>query len=293
MSEFKNTTIQANGLAFHCLEMGEGPLALCLHGFPDHATSFRHQLPVLANAGYRAVAPYLRGYAPTDIPPDGPYQAAALVQDTLALIDQLGEGSCVIIGHDWGAAAAHGAAVIAPEKIAKLVTIGVPHGPGLLESFVTSEAQRRRSWYMFFFQMPFADDAVALNDFAFIERIWQDWSPGWHYPAEEMVAVKETFKKPGVLQAALGYYRHTLNPANHVPELAGIQERVLTGDSIHIPTLYFHGAKDGCIGVELSDGIEEYFPKGLRKEIIADAGHFTHQEKPDEINRILLEFLQG
>ena len=91
MSEFKNTTVQANGLTFHCLEMGEGPLALCLHGFPDHANSFRHQLPVLAKAGYRAVAPYLRGYAPTDVPPNGPYQAAALVQDTIALIDQLGE----------------------------------------------------------------------------------------------------------------------------------------------------------------------------------------------------------
>lgn len=293
MSEFKNTTVQANGLTFHCLEMGEGPLALCLHGFPDHANSFRHQLPVLAKAGYRAVAPYLRGYAPTDVPPNGPYQAAALVQDTIALIDQLGGGSCVLIGHDWGAAAAHGAAVIAPEKITKLVTIAVPHGPGLFESFVTSQAQQRRSWYMFFFQMPFADEAVALNDFAFIEHIWRDWSPGWDYPPEEMAALKETFKKPGVLQAALGYYRHTLNPSNHVSELADIQERVLTADPIQVPTLYFHGVKDGCIGVELSEGIEQYFPKGLRKEIIADAGHFTHQEKPDEINRILLEFLQG
>ncbi len=293
MSVFKNTTVQANGLTFHCLELGEGPLTLCLHGFPDHAPSFRYQLPVLAKAGYRAVAPYLRGYAPTDVPPNGPYQAAALVQDTLALIDQLGGGSCVLIGHDWGAAAAHAAAVIASEKITKLVTIAVPHGPGLLESFITSQAQQRRSWYMFFFQMPFADDAVALNDFAFIERIWQDWSPGWEYPPEEMAALKETFKKPGVLQAALNYYRHTLNPAHHVPELADIQEHVLTGDPIQVPTLYFHGAKDGCIGVELSDGIEQYFPKGLRKEIIADAGHFTHQEKPDEINRMLLEFLQG
>ena len=106
MAEALQTTVQANGLTFHCLEMGEGPLALCLHGFPDHARSFRHQLPALADAGYRAVAPYLRGYAPTDVPPNGPYQAAALAQDTVALIDALG-GQCeVLIGHDWGAVAA-------------------------------------------------------------------------------------------------------------------------------------------------------------------------------------------
>ena len=98
--------------------MGEGPLALCLHGFPDHAHSFRFQLPALAAAGYRVVAPFLRGYAPTEVPNDGPYQAAALAQDAVALIDALGQGQAVLIGHDWGAVAAHGAAIVAPEKSA-------------------------------------------------------------------------------------------------------------------------------------------------------------------------------
>ena len=157
--------------------------------------------------------------------------------------------------------------------------------------FVTSPAQQRRSWYMFFFQMPFAEDAVTYNDFAFIERIWQDWSPGWSYPAEEMASLKETFGKPGVLQAALGYYRHTLNPANHVPALAGIQDQLFSAP-IQVPTLFFHGEKDGCIGVELSEGMESHFTKGLRKVIVPGAGHFIHQEKPDEINRVLVEFLK-
>jgi pimeloyl-ACP methyl ester carboxylesterase len=143
---------------------------------------------------------------------------------------------------------------------------------------------------MFFFQMPWAEDAVAYHDFAFLERIWQDWSPGWDYPKEEMDSLKETFRKPGVLQAALGYYRHTLNPANHVSALAGIQDRLFV-DLIQVPTLYFHGEKDGCIGVELSEGMESLFIKGLRKAIIPGAGHFVHQEKPDEVNRIMLEFL--
>jgi pimeloyl-ACP methyl ester carboxylesterase len=89
MQTFKTGSVKANGLDFQYLEMGEGPLVLCLHGFPDHARSFRHQLPVLAAAGYRAVAPYLRGYAPTENPPHGPYQLAALSQDVIALIDAL------------------------------------------------------------------------------------------------------------------------------------------------------------------------------------------------------------
>ena len=291
MQTFKTGTVQANGLHFHFLEMGEGPLALCLHGFPDHARSFRYQLPVLAAAGYRAVAPYLRGYAPTDVPANGPYQAAALAQDTVALIDALGSGPAVVFGHDWGAVAAHGAAIIAPAKVSKLITAAVPHGPAIFNAFVTSPAQQRRSWYMFFFQTLFAEDAVAYNDFAFLERIWQDWSPGWNYPVEEMASLKETFRKPGVLQAALGYYRHTLNPANHVPALASIQDQLFSAP-IRVSTLFFHGEKDGCIGVELSEGMESHFTKGLRKVIVPGAGHFVHQEKPDETNRVLVEFLK-
>ncbi len=284
-------SVQANGLEFHYLSMGEGPLALCLHGFPDHAHSFRFQLPALAAAGYRAVAPFLRGYAPTEVPADGPYQAAALVQDAVALIEALGQGQAVVIGHDWGAVAAHGAAIVAPQKISKLVTLAVPHGPKLFEAFVTSQAQQRRSWYMFFFQMPFADDAVALNDFAFIERTWQDWSPGWAYPAQDMESLKATFRKPGVLQAALGYYRHTFNPALQLPELASLQEQLFGATPIHVPSLYFHGAKDGCIGAELSEGMETLFTKGIQKVIVPDAGHFVHQEKPEVVNQRILDFL--
>ncbi|MBI3247000.1 MAG: alpha/beta hydrolase [Deltaproteobacteria bacterium] len=290
MQTFKIGSVKANGLNFHYLEMGEGPLVLCLHGFPDHARSFRHQLPALAAAGYRVVAPYLRGYAPTENPANGPYQPAALSQDVVALIDALAGKPSLVFGHDWGAAAAYGAATIAPEKVSKLITAAVPFPSAIFSAFVTNPEQQRRSWYMFFFQMPFAEDAVALNDYAFLERIWQDWSPGWRYPAEEMASLKETFRKPGTLQAALGYYRHMLNPANHDPALAPIQEKLFTVP-IDVPTLYFHGAKDGCLGLELADGMEQFFPKGLQTVVIPDAGHFVHQEKPEEVNKALLEFL--
>lgn len=290
MTDFKRGVVQANGVRFATLEAGDGPLVLCLHGFPDHARSFRHQLPALAAAGFRAVAPFMRGYAPTEAPADGRYQSAVLGQDIVALISALGCSSAHVFGHDWGALAAYGAAILAPEKVTKLITAAVPHGPAVATAFMSNYDQQRRSWYMFFFQHPLAELAVAHDDFGFIERLWQDWSPGWRYPADEMEALKATFRSPGVLQAALGYYRATLNPANQDPALSEIQAQIAMSP-VSVPTLYLHGARDGCIGVELADGMEALFPAGLRKVVVPDAGHFVHAERPDEVNQVVLDFL--
>jgi pimeloyl-ACP methyl ester carboxylesterase len=289
---FTTGTVQANGLNFGYLEMGQGPLALALHGFPDLPRTFRYQMVALAAAGYRVVAPYMRGYAPTEVPANGSYESAALAQDALALMDALsqqpGRVPVTVLGHDWGAAAAYGAASMAPERIAKLITMAVPHG--VTKALVTNPAQQRRSWYMFFFQMSFAETAVSYKDFAFIERLWEDWSPGWQVPSDEMAALKATLKQPGVLKAALNYYRHSLNPALQSPTLAAI--RAHSGDPIQVPTLYIHGANDGCVGAELTQGIEADFAKGLQKHIIPGAGHFVHQEQPQAVNDLILSFLK-
>src|SRR5687768_5569600 len=127
-ADFKMVKAQANGLSCSWIEMGSGPLVLALHGFPDLPRTFRYQMSALAQAGYRVVAPYMRGYFPTEAPPDGPYESAALVQDTLALIDLLSDRPVVLIGHDWGAEAAYSATLLAPEKISKLITLAVPYG---------------------------------------------------------------------------------------------------------------------------------------------------------------------
>lgn len=287
--DFTTGRVRANGLDFSFIETGRGPLVLALHGFPDLPRTFRHQMPFLAAAGYRVVAPHMRGNHPTDVPPDGPYETAALVQDVLALMDVLSPEPVILIGHDWGAAAAYGATRMAPNRVSKLITIAVPPPPALSMSFITNPEQQRRSWYMFFFQMSFAEKAVAHNDCALMERLWQDWSPGWQCPAEEMSTLKAAFKKPGVLQAALKYYRHSLNPANHRPELAYIREHM--GDPIGVPTLYIHGAKDGCIGVEIAEGAEKAFTGKVERKIL-DGGHFVHQERPEEVNALIEEFLK-
>lgn len=291
MLAMKTGSVRANGLQFATLEMGEGPLVLCLHGFPDHARSFRHQLPVLAAAGFRAVAPFMRGYAPTEAAADGRYQSAVLAQDAVELIAALGYESAHVFGHDWGAIAAHGAAILAPQRIKRLISAAVPHGPSVLNAFLSDYEQLRRSWYMFFFQTPFADAAVPAGDFHFIERLWQDWSPGWNYPAEEMEALKATFRKPGVYQAALSYYRCTLNPERQDPALADLQSQIAMAP-VPVPSLSIQGAEDGCMGANLTDGMEAFFPAGLQKHILPGAGHFVHQEKPEQVNKLVLDFLR-
>jgi pimeloyl-ACP methyl ester carboxylesterase len=249
-------------------------------------------MPALAAAGFHAVAPFMRGYSPTEPAPDSRYDSAALSEDALALITALGYKDAIIFGHDWGAVAAYGAASAAPERVSKLVTAAVPYGTKFFEALVINYAQQRRSWYMFFFQTAIAEAAVSFNDFAFLEKLWADWSPGWKWAPEDMEALKRSFRAKGTLTAALGYYRATLGPAFNMPvDPQGIAAAMSA--PINVPAMMIHGRDDGCIGAELLEGMEKLFPKGLKKEIVPGAGHFVHQEKPELVNEVVLKFLKG
>src|SRR5215468_4048460 len=174
-------SVRANGLEFGLLETGSGPLALCLHGFPDSAHTWRHLLPALAGAGFRAVAPFMRGYAPTAIPADGAYQVGALAADAVALHEALdGDADAVLIGHDWGAEAAYGAAAHAPGLWRRLVTLSVP--PAALDPVLFSDyEQLKRFFYLFMFRdsSGLADAVVASDGMSFLDKLWRDWSPGY------------------------------------------------------------------------------------------------------------------
>lgn len=291
MAAISEGSVSANGVQFAYLTAGEpdAPLALCLHGFPDSAHGWRHLLPALAQAGYRAVAPFQRGYAPTSVPADGCYQTGALAADAIALHDALGaDGSAVIIGHDWGASGTHGAAVHAPDRWAKVVTMAVPPGPAMAMAFVTNLAQVQRSWYMFFFQHGLADLVVPANDLAFIDLLWSQWSPG--YAAHDDLAfVKASLRDPANLTAALGYYRATLGDGYKDPALDAVQ--AATQGWATQPHLYLHGVDDGCIGVEVADSAAAMAPPNVRVEFVEQAGHFLHLERPAEVNARIVEFL--
>lgn len=283
--------VAANGLEFEVMEAGEGPLVICLHGFPDQARSWTGLLQRLARAGFRAVAPAMRGYAPSGAAPDGCYQSWATGGDAVALIPALGYEKAMVIGHDWGAAAAYAAATLAPERVEKLVTLSVPYGPQVLGAFLTDGDQQRRSWYMFFFQLPFAEAAVTLNDFAFIDRLWAEWSPGYVMPDADRAALKAMFAQPGVVEHALDYYRQVFSPSAIKPEWAPMAARA--SGPISVPALYLHGLDDGCMGAYLSDGMEAQFTAGFRRVLVEKAGHFLHLEQPEVVGEAIVEFLKG
>ena len=286
----RTSTVTANGVDFTYLECGSGPLALCLHGFPDSAHSWRHLLPALADAGYRAVAPFTRGYAPTSVPADGYFQTGALSADANALHEALGAGSdAVIIGHDWGAPSVYGAVGSAPERWSKVVGMAVPPGGAMNMAFVTNQAQLKRSWYMFFFQHPLADMVVPANDLAFIDMLWADWSPG-HAAAEDIENVKNCLRDPANLTAALGYYRATLGAGARNPDYDLIQ--IAGAGELTRPTLYLHGRNDGCIGAEVAESARAMCP-WARVEIVEDAGHFLQLEQPAVVNKLIVDFVTG
>ena len=278
----------ANGIDFAYLECGSGPLALCLHGFPDSAHSWRHLLPALAEAGFRAVAPFTRGYAPTSIAPDGMYQTGALSADANALHDVLGGASdAVIIGHDWGAPTVYGAAASEPDRWRRVVGMAVPPGPAFGAAFVGNLAQIKRSWYMFYFQHPLADMVVPSNDLAFVDMLWRDWSPG--YPGDaDAENCKVCLRDPAHLAAALGYYRATIGTGPRDARYDAIQ--AAGGGQLTQPTLYLHGSNDGCIGVEVAEACRAMSP-WVDVRIIDGAGHFLQLEKPAEVNSAIIEWV--
>ncbi len=285
--------IAANGVEFEILEAGSGPLALCLHGFPDSAHTWRYLLPKLAQAGFRAVAPFMRGYAPTGLAPDGCYQLDALVADAIALHEALdGDARAVLIGSDWGAEAAYGAAAAAPDRWNRLVTIGVP--PLALDKRLFSDYdQLKRFFYLFFMRTQFAESVLSLNGMAFIDRLWEDWCPGYE-AREDLGFVKLCLGQPENLSAAIGYYRAE-EPAleqiglakEHAVEQSASRRRAPQ------PTLYLHGERDGCIDVSLISDAERHLSPGSKAEIIEGAGHFLQVERPDLANDRIVMWLQS
>jgi pimeloyl-ACP methyl ester carboxylesterase len=273
--------VSANGLRFGYISAGDvgddRPLALCLHGFPDSAHTWRHLLPVLAAAGFRPVAPWTRGYAPTEVPADGDYTVAALAADANALHEALGgDGDAVLIGHDWGAITAYGAAALEPDRWRRVVTMAVPPPPVASSAFFRYP-QLKRSFYVYLFQTPLAEFVAAADDLAFIDNLWLDWSPSYD-GSEDLPDVKAALRDPTNLAAAIGYYRAMFSGG----VLGGVPQQ---------PTLYLHGADDGAF---LADPVLEstdHLSAESHVEVLPGVGHFLHLEQPDVVNRLVLDWL--
>ena len=282
-----SVTVALPDVALRCLVASpagvERSTVICAHGFPDCEHSFREQLAPLVAAGHRVVCPAMRGYAPSDEPTSRRYDAAALGDDLVRLADHFSPRRPVhLVGHDWGAVAAYAATALAPERFDRLVTMAVPHlrvaGPRFFRP-----AQLRRSWYMALFQLPvLAERSLLANDLALVDRLWRDWSPGWARDDDHVALVKRAIAPNA--SAVLGYYRALRRGA------LGEARRLLFART-RVPSLYLHGADDGCIGAELCRGVADAYVAPVDVHVVAGAGHFVHLERPAEVNRLLLDFL--
>jgi pimeloyl-ACP methyl ester carboxylesterase len=268
--------VQANGLRFSCVEEGTGPLVLLLHGFPDTPQTWDDARKTLANAGFRAVSPFMRGYAPTEIPAAEAYDSETLGRDALALITALGEERAIVVGHDWGATAAYAAAALGPEHVRMLITLAIPHPASLVPSLPMLWKVR----HFVSLQLPGAAARIRAGNFVYIDELVQRWSPTWRVPANETEAVKRAFREPGSLEAALGYYR-ALRPR---PPVA------LRG-KIAVPTAAFAGLDD-IVAVSAYERARAWFT-GSYEIVTMPGGHFMHREHPEQFTRELLRLVQG
>ncbi|MBW3620440.1 MAG: alpha/beta hydrolase [Actinobacteria bacterium] len=278
--------VQSNGLRFAYLQDGpaDGPLALLLHGFPDTAHTWRHLAPRLADLGYRVVAPWMRGYAPTAPHPDRTIDGDTLAADANALHRALGGGDdAVLVGHDWGAFAGYRAVAAAPERWARLVTLAVPPDPALAGAR-RDAAQVRRSWYVAALKAPGSERLLARNDLALVDRLWRDWSPGYD-GAADVEHVRSSLRSPDAVRSAVAYYRglDLLRPST--PPAALVPPR---------PTLYLHGSDDGCIGRRYAEAARDVLTHPASVvEVVPRAGHFLHLEHPEVVNATIVAFLSA
>lgn len=278
--------VRANGLRFAYLTWGssDGPLALLLHGFPDHAPTWRHLGPVLADAGYRAVAPWMRGYAPTEVPARTRVDLDTLAADVNALHRALGgDERAVIVGHDWGAIATYRALAAAPDRWRAYVTMAVPPEPALAGAS-RHPAQIRRSWYIMAFQLPGSRLLAERFALDLLDTLWERRVFGDRWTEADVEALRSTLRSPGTMATAMGYYR----------ELARwiLLRRYPGGPEMlpPMPGLHLHGRRDAAVGAEYAEAAAT-LPGGPRVEVFEDAGHWLHLEQAERTHELVLDFL--
>ena len=213
-----------------------------------------------------------------------------MAEDVVAQLDALGAERVHLVGHDWGAVIGFATAALAPERLHSLVTLAIPHPGRLADGIRKLPRQLLNSWYMAFFQLRgVADFALQARDWALLRKLWRDWSPGWSPEPSELDQVVRTLEQPGVKRAALAYYRAI--PRRRSP--AGRRTVELIAGKIAVPTLAFTGTRDGCMDTRMHDLTlrEEDFPAGFELVRMGRVGHFLHQERPEQINRKLLDWL--
>jgi pimeloyl-ACP methyl ester carboxylesterase len=271
----------------HYVEAGDGPLVVLLHGFPDFWYGWRFQIPALAGAGFRVVAPDMRGYNRSSRPASvSSYAPARLAGDVRDLVAERGASRALVAGHDWGAAVAWLTAIRHPEVVERLAILNVPHPRRMLEGLRRPSRQLLRSWYMFFFQLPrLPERLIAADDWRAFRRVFSDARAGAFTPAD-LDRYREAWSQPGALTAMLNYYRASLR---RPPAPAG-------GGSlppVQAPTLVIWGERDRHLGAELAEPHRDDVPHLDRVIRFPAASHWVQHDEPDRVSGLLIDFFGG
>jgi len=315
LSEITHRTIETNGINMRIAEAGEGPLVLLLHGFPELWYSWRHQLPALAAAGYRAVAPDVRGYGGTDAPEAiDSYTMLDHVADAVGVLDALGEESAVIVGHDWGAPMAWHGALLHPERFPAVAALSVPYTPRppAPPTQLMKRLFQDRFFYMLYFQEPGLAEAELEADVRRSMRLmlydasgdaprsaWQAQRPKDAKLLDEMRDPERL--PPWLTEADIDYYtaefertgfRGGLNRYRNM-DRDWEQSAHLAGATVQQPALFVAGERDGVLRFTGTDAMKASVPNLRNVVILPACGHWTQQERPAEVNSALIEFLKA
>ena len=282
--------LESNGLRFHVVTQeapggGRAPLVVLLHGFPEFWYSWRRQIPALTGAGFAVAAPDLRGYNDSD-KPEGieAYRIANIVEDVAGIVRALGRERAVIVGHDWGGAAAYAFAMMHPEKTSRLCVLNSPHPARFARELEKGNVEQlRRSWYMFFFQLPEAPERLlAADNFRVLKGMLRDSARKGTFRPADLARYAEAFAKPGALTGAINWYRASfrrgLPSAREFPKIAA-------------PTLIIWGDRDFALGKELTRGMRRYFSGRFTLTYLPGVSHWVQQEAPRKVNELLVRFL--
>ena len=279
--------MRAGGYRFHVTESGTGPLVLLLHGFPEFWWCWHHQLTGLAEAGFRAVAPDLRGYGASDKPPRG-YDLPTLAADAAGLVQALGERDAVVVGHGWGGLIAWTMAVFHPDVVRRLVVLGTPHPLHLRKSMARSGSQFRALGHAAAFQLPWRPERqLVADDAAYVGELLRKWSAAGWPDAETEQRYREAVQIPGVAHCALEYYRWAVRSLVR-PDGTRYARRMAT--PVRAATLQLHGLRDRCVLPATVRGSDTFVAAPFELREIPDVGHFPHAEAPGLITTELMHW---
>ena len=299
---WRHATARVNGVDLHYVTVdpdpdavdhptGDAPLVVLLHGFPEFWYSWRGQLDPLADAGFRVVAPDMRGFNRSTQPAGvDSYAVAELVADVRGLVEHLGYARAHVVGHDWGGAVAWETAIREPDLVEKLIVLNAPHPEAYQRTLLRSREQALRSWYILFFQLPWLPErVVAFDDYRAIEEMLDDTARPDAFTDADVTRYKAAMARSGSPSGPINYYRAI------VRENAGRQLRSLLGREtregiVRAPTMVVWGEADVALSTDLLDGLDGWVPD-LRIERIPGASHWVQADEPDRVNELLLDFL--